>query len=95
MVRPDGTMRPDDEIRKIPINARCELAAKLEVNEDWKTLMGIIPKSYTDSGNKYDSEHVRFVCSCWLQSIIEASYSFYSALSKKRHVAGRNQLLIF
>lgn len=88
-------MGPDDEIRKIPINARCELAAKLEVNEDWKTLMGIIPKSFTDSDKKYNSEHVRFVCSCWLQSRTEASFIFNSALSKKRLVASRNQLLIF
>lgn len=54
-------MRLEDEIRKIPINARCELAAKLEVNDEWKALMGLIPKSPTDKSKKYSSEHVRYV----------------------------------
>ncbi|XP_047528711.1 interleukin-1 receptor-associated kinase 4-like [Vanessa atalanta] len=51
------------ELRKLPADALCKVVNILEINDDWKKFMSIIPKSLQcDSiGSKYNNEHIRMI----------------------------------
>ncbi|XP_050343597.1 interleukin-1 receptor-associated kinase 4-like [Nymphalis io] len=51
------------ELRKLPADALCKVVNILEINDDWKKFMSIIPKSLQcDSiGSKYNNEHIRLI----------------------------------
>lgn len=54
-------MNKRDELRKIRADALCKVINILEINDDWKRVMSIIPKNLLDenSGHKYNNEHIR------------------------------------
>ncbi|CAH0729248.1 unnamed protein product, partial [Brenthis ino] len=51
------------EFRKLPADVLCQVVNILEINDDWKRVMSIIPKKLQDenSGCKYNNEEIRLI----------------------------------
>ncbi|CAH2105362.1 unnamed protein product [Euphydryas editha] len=51
------------ELRKLPADALCEVVNILEINDDWKKFMSVIPKTLQTecSERKYNNEHIRLI----------------------------------
>lgn len=51
------------ELRKLPVDELCNIVNILEINNDWKRVMSIIPKELNSDyfEPKYNNEHIRYV----------------------------------
>ncbi|XP_045447023.1 interleukin-1 receptor-associated kinase 4-like [Melitaea cinxia] len=51
------------ELRKLPADVLCEVVNILEINDDWKRFMSIIPETLQNecSKRKYNNDHIRLI----------------------------------